>query len=145
MKNCLRAVSTFSDVERFGRLARTLVMHKKKRKEVNKMKLSMSLLLLAGLMGYTPIAIAASAPAPHQPKGVKSGVIGAVALNREGSYCHLRFPAIVGRTLGTDKPRLKPATTGDIIDFYGPCDYDPLGKDEIQSQIRMQEERKAED
>jgi len=27
MKNCLRAVSTFSDVERFGRLARTLVMH----------------------------------------------------------------------------------------------------------------------
>ena len=27
MKNCLRAVSTFSDVERFGRLARTLVMY----------------------------------------------------------------------------------------------------------------------
>ena len=109
------------------------------------MKLSLSLLVLAGVMGYTPIAIAASAPAPHQPKGVKPGVIGAVATNREGTYCHLRFPAIVGRTLGTDKPRLKPATTGDIIDFYGPCDHDPLGKDEIQSQIRLQDERKSED
>jgi len=106
------------------------------------MKLSLSLLVLAGVTGYTPIAIAASAPAPHQPKGVKPGVIGAVATNREGSYCHLRFPAIQGRTLGTDNPRLKPATTGDIIDFYGSCDHDPLGKDEIQSQIRMQEERK---
>jgi len=119
-------------------------MHKK-RKEVNKMKLSLSLVVLAGVMGYTPIAIAASAPAPHQPKGVKPGVIGAVATNREGSYCHLRFPAIQGRTLGTDKPQLKPATSADIIDFYGPCDHDPLGKDEIQSQIRLQEERKAED
>ena len=112
---------------------------------MKRIQLSLSLLVLAGVMGYTPIAIAASAPGPHQPKGVKPGVIGAVALNREGSSCHLRFPAIQGRTLGTDKPRLKPATTGDIIDFYGPCDHDPLGKDEIESQKRLQEERKAED
>ena len=111
---------------------------------MKRIQLSLSVLLLVGVMGYTPIAIAASAPAPHQPKGVKPGVIGAVATNREGSYCHLRFPAIQGRTLDTDKPQLKPATTADIIDFYGPCDHDPLGKDEIQSQIRLQEERKAE-
>jgi len=27
----------------------------------------------------------------------------------------------------------------DIIDFYGPCNHDPLGKDEIQSQrLEMQ-------
>ena len=110
---------------------------------MKRIQLSLSLLVLAGVMGYTPIAIAASAPAPHQPKGVKPGVIGAVALNRDGTWCHLRFPAIQGRTLGTDKPQLKPATSADIIDFYGPCDHDPLGKDEIQSQIRLQEERKA--
>jgi len=109
---------------------------------MKRIQLSLSVLLLAGVMGYIPIA--ALAQAPYQPKGVKPGVIGAVALNREGSYCHLRFPAIQGRTLGTDNPRLKPAaTTADIIDFYGPCDHDPLGKDEIQSQIRLQEERRA--
>jgi hypothetical protein len=104
-------------------------------------QLSMSLLLLAGVMGYSPIAIAASAPAAHQPKGVKPGVIGAVALNREGSYCHLRFPAIRPSTLTSAKPQLKPATTQDIIDFYGPCDTDPLGKEQIQSQKEMASER----
>jgi hypothetical protein len=98
-------------------------------------------LLLAGGMGYTPIAIAASAPAPHQPKGVKPGVIGAVALNRDGTYCHLRFPAMRPSTLTSAKPTLKPATTGDIIDFYGPCDYDPVGKEEVLKQKQMQDER----
>jgi hypothetical protein len=117
-----------------------------KRKEVEKVKriqLSMSLLLLAGVMGYTPIAIAAapSTPAPHQPKGVKPGVIGAVALNREGSYCHLRFPAIRPSTITTAKPTLKPASSNDIIDFYGPCDYDPVGKEEVLRQKQMYDER----
>src|SRR5215475_11625491 len=104
-------------------------------------QLSLSVLLLAGVMGYTPIAIAASAPAPHQPKGVKPGVIGAVALNKEGTYCHLRFPAIRPSTLASDKPTLKPATTGDIVDFYGACDYNPVGKEEVLRQKQMYDER----
>jgi hypothetical protein len=115
------------------------------KKGVKKMKhiqSCLSLLLLAEVMGYTPIAV--SAEAPNQPKGVKPGVIGAVALNRDGTYCHLRFPAIQGRTLGTDKPRLKPATTKDIIDYYGACDHDPVGKEEVESQKQLQEERKYE-
>lgn len=108
---------------------------------MKRVQLCMSMLLLAGLMGYTPIAIAASAPAPHQPKGVKPGVIGAVALNREGSYCHLRFPAIRPSTLTSAKPQLKPAATKDIIDYYGPCDHDPVGKEEVQNQKEMASER----
>ena len=51
-----------------------------------------------------------------------------------GSYCHLTFPAIREETLSWDRPVLKDASEGDIIDFYGPCDHDPLGKDEIESQ-----------
>jgi hypothetical protein len=51
-----------------------------------------------------------------------------------GNYCHLRFPAIRPSTLGTDHPQLKSPETGDIVDFYGPCDHDPLGKDEVSSQ-----------
>jgi hypothetical protein len=110
---------------------------------VKKMKRIQLCLLLAGVMGYTPIAIAAAAPAqaPHQPKGVKPGVIGAVALNRDGSYCHLRFPAIRPSTITSAKPTLKPASSNDIIDFYGPCDYDPVGKEEVQRQKQVYEER----
>ena len=51
-----------------------------------------------------------------------------------GSYCHMKFPAIEESTLYTDHPVLKSADSGDIIDFYGPCDENPLGKDQVASQ-----------
>ena len=51
-----------------------------------------------------------------------------------GVYCHLRFPAIRGDTLSWDRPVLKDPSEGDIIDFYGPCDTDPLGEGQIHQQ-----------
>lgn len=68
-----------------------------------------------------------------QARANDEGVISKTA-DSEGSYCHLTFPAIRAETLGTDHPQLKSAAEGDIIDFYGPCDHDPLGKDEVESQ-----------
>jgi len=68
-----------------------------------------------------------------QAKASDAGVISKAA-DTEGSYCHLTFPAIQPETLGTDHPQLKSAAEGDIIDYYGSCDHDPLGKDEVQSQ-----------
>src|SRR5688572_19762669 len=57
-----------------------------------------------------------------------------------GSYCHLTFPAIREETLSWDRPVLKDPSTGDIIDFYGSCDHDPLGAEEIRSQ-KIQRDR----
>jgi hypothetical protein len=51
-----------------------------------------------------------------------------------GSYCHLKFPAMREQTLSWDHPVLKDASDGDIIDFYGPCDEDPVGKDQVWQQ-----------
>jgi hypothetical protein len=51
-------------------------------------------------------------------------------------YCNLKFPAIVESTLAWERPVLDPSS-GNMIDFYGPCDYDPLGVDEIRAQRRM--------
>jgi len=54
-----------------------------------------------------------------------------------GSYCHTKFESIRENTLASSQPVLK--DTDDIVDFYGPCNHDPLGKEEIQSQkIEMQ-------
>jgi hypothetical protein len=53
-----------------------------------------------------------------------------------GSFCHLRFPAIREDTLFSDQPTLKEASEGDIIDAYGPCNFDPLGRDSILRQQR---------
>jgi hypothetical protein len=52
------------------------------------------------------------------------------------AYCHLRFPVMVEDTLSWQQPVLDPVT-GNIIDFYGPCDHDPTGLDEIESQRRV--------
>lgn len=57
------------------------------------------------------------------------------------SYCHEKFPAIRGRTLGTDDPTLKTPTTGDVIDFYGPCNESPTGKDQQWEQQLEQQHR----
>ena len=51
-----------------------------------------------------------------------------------GSYCHLKFPAIREETLAGDHPVLKVPNKGNLIDFYGPCDEDPVGKDQVHEQ-----------
>src|SRR5918996_5940368 len=81
-------------------------------------------LLLASSIG----ASSAFAAAP--------GVISNATLT-PGSYCHLTFPAIREETLFSDRPVLKDPSEGDIVDFYGSCDHDPLGQDEIARQRRQ--------
>ncbi|MBI2358409.1 MAG: hypothetical protein HYV04_05815, partial [Deltaproteobacteria bacterium] len=53
------------------------------------------------------------------------------------NYCHLKFPAIHEETLSWDRPVLKDSSTSDVIDFYGPCDTDPMGKDQIARQANQ--------
>jgi len=84
-------------------------------------KLFLFILLLSGISGTS-----AAAPGPE-------GVISRAAVAGT-NYCHLKFPAIREDTLFSDRPVLKDARNGDIIDFYGPCDHDPLGKEEVASQ-----------
>ena len=61
------------------------------------------------------------------------GIISKVT-DGSGKYCNLKFLAIKEETLTSARPELKDPSEGDIVDFYGPCDYDPLGKDEVQRQ-----------
>jgi hypothetical protein len=51
-----------------------------------------------------------------------------------GSFCHIRFPAIREDTLFSAQPILKDGSEGDIIDAYGPCDFDPLGEESLRKQ-----------
>ena len=56
-------------------------------------------------------------------------------------YCHLTFPAIREETLASDRPVLKDPSSGDIIDFYGSCDTDPLGEDQVHQQRLQRQHR----
>ncbi len=80
-------------------------------------------LLLIGTLGLSAV-----------PVGAAGGIIYKVSIDTGSNYCHLKFPAILEETLYWDRPVLKDTSDGDIIDFYGPCDYDPLGREEILSQ-----------
>ena len=97
------------------------------------MKAVLSVLVLAGAMGSSTASLA----------GV-DGVILKEA-STEGTYCHIKFPAIEERTLSWKRPVLKDPSEGDIIDFYGPCNHDPLGKDEIHAQLLDLQHRRARD
>ena len=58
-------------------------------------------------------------------------------------YCHLKFPAITEESLFSDRPVLKSSSDGDLIDFYGPCNFDPLGKESVLKQrADVQRERR---
>jgi hypothetical protein len=81
----------------------------------------LSALLLIGALAVTGAADA-------------QDVLAKVELEPGSNYCHMKFPAIREDTLNSNRPVLKDAGTADIVDYYGSCDHNPLGKDEIASQ-----------
>jgi len=66
--------------------------------------------------------------------------VGSTAIVRvpaeSGSYCHMKFPALREDTLAWSQPVFDEAA-GPIVDFYGSCNHDPLGIDEIRTQRRL--------
>ena len=91
-------------------------------------KANLSMLLIVGVLGTSGVALAAD----------DVEVEGQLA---PGSYCHEKFPAMTERSLDGSQPQLKQSTTGDVIDYYGPCDQDPTGKDQIENQRLEQQHR----
>lgn len=97
-------------------------------------------LLVGAVVAYSSVVVLAQ-ESKITVKGVKPGVIYAVSLNKAGTYCHLKFPAMVPGTLNSTKPQLQDAKTGEIVDFYGPCTYDPVGYDEVCKQKAIKAQR----
>jgi hypothetical protein len=48
-------------------------------------------------------------------------------------YCHMKFAPMNEATLSWDQPELN-VDAEKSIDFYGPCDYDPMGPAEVRAQ-----------
>jgi hypothetical protein len=122
----LEAGNSIQDNLRFCKWHRScsIAKNRKRKKggEIMKgLKANLSMMLLVGVLGASGAALAAD------------GVVVEGELN-PGSYCHMKFPAMTERSLGDNYPQLKQSGTGDVIDFYGPCDEDPTGKDQIASQ-----------
>jgi len=101
-------------------LAQSLIIMQ--REEVKTMKIATSLLaalLFTGTLGALNNAMA------------EDGILEKDQFTA-GSYCHEKFPAMTEESLATNNPVLD--SSGDVIDFYGSCDENPVGKDQIQAQ-----------
>jgi hypothetical protein len=106
----------------------SLLLSMTQRKEVRYMKIATSFLaalLFTGTLGAFNNATA------------QDGVL----LDQDftdGSYCHLKFPAIHQDSLSGPaldaSDEVPVLSQSDIIDFYGPCDEDPRGKDQVWDQ-----------
>ena len=97
------------------------------------MKRNFKVWLLSGYFLTTALALTGSVWLNIAQLWGAEGVISRVP-GSGSNYCRLRFPAIREDTLFSSRPQLKDPNDGDIVDFYGPCDYDPLGKSEIARQ-----------
>src|SRR2546422_10965931 len=86
---------------------------------MNNIKSLMSVVFLTGALGFCVASAGAEAV-------ISKDVLA------DGSYCHTKFETIREDTLASSQPVLK--DVDDIVDFYGRCDHDPLGKEEIQAQ-----------
>jgi hypothetical protein len=84
-------------------------------------KSKLSVLLVVAVLGVSGASLAAD------------GVVVQGEL-KGANYCHEKIPAMRSRTLSDSQPELKDSGTGDVIDFYGPCDEDPTGSDQITTQ-----------
>jgi hypothetical protein len=94
---------------------------------MNSMKLVVSVLFLGGAIGLNGMSARADSLTLARAQGVISQDV-----MTEGSYCHTKFESIREETLASSQPVLK--DSDDLVDFYGPCNHDPLGKDEIAAQ-----------
>lgn len=70
-------------------------------------------------------------PQANATEGEDGIVLREVASEVSG-YCHIKYMAFKENTLGYPQPEFDP---DDVVDFYGPCSFNPLAKDEIQRQI----------
>jgi hypothetical protein len=71
---------------------------------------------------------------------VNGEVVGGQEIVKEAAdsagYCHMKFPPMREGSLSWEQPVFDEAA-GNTVDFYGPCDHNPLGADEINAQRRI--------
>jgi hypothetical protein len=104
----------------------TQIIRERGEKIMKRFGTTLSILVLAGFLAGSALA---------------AGGILSKESSADENYCHMKFPAIRPSTLGTDHPELKRSDTGDVIDFYGSCDENPTGPDQVRAQQLQYEDR----
>lgn len=62
----------------------------------------------------------------------EDGIVYKQAAWEGGNYCHIKYMALTQESLQSGAPEFDPS---DIIDMYGPCDFDPKSPAEVRKQV----------
>ncbi|MGH7887865.1 MAG: hypothetical protein ACREPG_08370 [Candidatus Binatia bacterium] len=87
----------------------------------NLKSIALSAVLAAGLTAGHNLAVASDA-----------GIIYKQAASEESNYCHIKYMAMTQESLQSGVPEFNPS---DIVDMYGPCDFDPKSPEEVRKQV----------
>lgn len=93
--------------------------------------------MLGGFVLMASFGLSTPAGAHVEP-GVKANK-NVVHAHRLGTtnYCNLKFTPVDRATIDTGQPQQLNPMYKILVDFYGPCDYDPLGEVEIERQKHL--------
>jgi hypothetical protein len=77
----------------------------------------------------------------HSVRTANADVVGGQEIVKETAdavgYCHMKFPPMRENTLSWQEPAFE-SGSGNSIDFYGRCDHNPLGAEEVKAQREVQ-------
>jgi hypothetical protein len=76
------------------------------------------------------MAVSLTVGAGHA-KADESGIISKQA-SSDGTYCHIKYMAFTVESLRSGALEFEPS---DVIDRYGPCNFDPKSQQEVKSQL----------
>ena len=60
----------------------------------------------------------------------ESGIVYKQA-SSDGTYCHIKYMAFTPESLRSGALEFEPS---DVVDMYGPCDFNPKSQQEVQNQ-----------
>ena len=86
----------------------------------NLKSIALSAMLAAGLTASASHALASDA-----------GIVYKQVASEEGNYCHIKYMALTQESLQSGVPEFNPS---DIVDMYGPCNFDPNSPEEVRRQ-----------
>ena len=61
----------------------------------------------------------------------ENGIVMKQAAASDESYCHIKYMAFTDQSLRSGNLEFNPS---DIVDMYGPCNFDPQSQDEVRKQ-----------
>jgi hypothetical protein len=87
----------------------------------NLKSIALSAVLAAGLTVCASHALASDA-----------GIVYKQAASEDASYCHIKYMALTRESLQSGVPEFNPS---DVVDMYGPCNFDPKSPEEVRNQV----------